>query len=91
MIDPKGILSVFGPCDPSQGELYSTNLPFLRLMLISMNYNLFIILLKYIFYLVVCFTLKKKPKSSLTLQYVATLREQLEQLAEEKTPEGLPR
>jgi len=27
----------------------------------------------------------------LTLQYVATLREQLEQLAEEKTPEGLPR
>lgn len=25
------------------------------------------------------------------LQYVATLREQLEQLAEEKTPEGLPR
>lgn len=26
-----------------------------------------------------------------TLQYVATLREQLEQLAEERTPEGLPR
>lgn len=27
----------------------------------------------------------------LNLQYVATLREQLEQLAEERTPEGLPR
>jgi hypothetical protein len=27
----------------------------------------------------------------LSLQYVATLRELLEQLAEEKTPEGLPR
>lgn len=26
-----------------------------------------------------------------TLQYVATLREQLEQLAEERTPDGLPR
>lgn len=25
------------------------------------------------------------------LQYVATLREQLEQLSEEKTPQGLPR
>lgn len=28
---------------------------------------------------------------ALNLQYVATLREQLEQLAEERTPEGLPR
>lgn len=27
----------------------------------------------------------------LDFQYVATLREQLEQLAEERTPEGLPR
>jgi hypothetical protein len=26
-----------------------------------------------------------------TLQYVGTLREQLEQLTEERTPEGLPR
>lgn len=78
---------------PLRQFLYSTKLPYFRFMLVSSDYNLFANFIEVMFYWFnhLINSWKENLTNLLTLQYVATLREQLEQLAEEKTPEGLPR